>query len=60
MGGSVSASAYSLDAGENGGLVDDDASEIVNGTAYYGICCDRQAPVRGGTGNTCYCDGEPF
>ena len=38
----------------NGGLADDSEEEIVNGTAYYGVCCARQS------GNTCDCDGAPF
>jgi len=45
---------------ENGGVAPDIDDERVNGTALYGVCCDRQAPARGGTGNTCDCDGAPF
>ena len=36
------------------GLVPDLDSEIVNGNALYGICCDRQQA------NSCQCDGAPY
>ena len=39
---------------ENGGLAPDLDAETVNGTALYGVCCDRQA------NNTCDCDGDPY
>ena len=39
---------------ENGGLAPDLDEEMVNGTALYGVCCDRQS------GNTCDCDGDPY
>ena len=39
---------------ENGGVAPDADAEVVNGTALYGVCCDRQAA------DTCDCDGKPY
>ncbi|KAH8067054.1 sulfuric ester hydrolase [Aureococcus anophagefferens] len=38
----------------NGGVAPDADAEVVNGTALYGVCCDRQAA------DTCDCDGKPY